>query len=202
MSEFDKSLLYERVCSELFHIITNLKSDAARAAERAVKDGEEVSQHYDIIKAELKKLLNKYRAMSDDAYKKHKENHPIISDYGLEELWNAVIVTAAQDYEVALCNKDKDTLKEVEEFLDRDCNILSRIRADYGKFIDKAHRDIESIMQVKPIVRKYHRGFNDPINKNRCPLCGGGMYVKSKLKTNVYLVACAGCELTEAVTVS
>ena len=79
--------------------------------------------------------------------------------------------------------------------------ILDRIRERHKLFKDKAHDEIGGISRITEQFRKKRDAFSEKNNPHRCPLCGGGMYIRSKLKSNSYLVGCTGCNLTEVVTV-
>lgn len=200
----EESMLYERAYSEITNIINYAKDRA-----RAQKNGDLIPEECKLVIDALSEIKSNFRERSDEAYRKHCRGRNMC-DIGAENLAIAIIERMALDYEIALSERNDKAMREIEKFskehaykytnIDPD-GVLSRITTDYKKFKEKAHKDIFGILEVTEKFRATRHAFCEEKNPYRCPLCGGGMYVKTKLKSNSYIVGCSGCCLTEAVTI-
>lgn len=205
MTDLERSMMLERSFADVSHEIFEVKSRNAIEAERARKDGREPRF---IPMDELIRSKNLFRAASDAAFIKHKATHPI-NDHGVEELAFAIMERAALDYELALCSDNEyagDVLSEIEEFAEKYGSkyttldfpeLLERICEKHERFVNKAHRDIESILDY--VVNNKSKRFRRKKNPNKCPLCGGGMYIKGSTNGKRLRVVCTSCELSEYV---
>lgn len=200
-----KSLLYERVYSELVNLKLTLTSHEKK--ERKENQGK-VSEHYDIVRKELTTIANKYRNASDDEFNMSKAISPDYDTDGVINLANAVLAQMALDYENALSHGDTVEKSEIDHFANGSAKlyttldpveILGRIAEDHRRFKRKAHECFDEIFANTADLRARGIPFAERRNQYRCPLCRGGMYVKTKTKNNLYVVACSGCSLTETV---
>lgn len=209
VTDIDYSMIMERAAGEIANIIC-LETSRAKKQVRAAKDaGEPVPEHLQVVMDGLRGLQKEFRQKSDEAFEEHKRSAETYDD-GLDNLANAIIERMALDFETAICNGDDGTINEIRNFAEKKANkytnldiedVLSRIVAYHERFKRKAHNEIDDIVKVTNAFRSKRHPFGEENNPHRCPLCGGGMYVKTKCKSNVYLVGCTGCNLTEVVTV-
>lgn len=212
INDMDYSMILERAFSELVSIVSYAKIRAAQQFKAAKDAGEPEPAHLRLVIDALENVKSDFRKRSDKAYKKHCTTASC-DKAGVENLANAVIERMALDYETAISDPTEHSLgmkNEVEYFaktlgktytsLDTE-DILDAISAKYKVFKKKAHDNISELITITDMFRKKRDAFSEKHNPYRCPLCGGGMYVKSKMKANSYLVGCTGCNLTEIVTI-
>ena len=209
ISDIEYSMILERAYGEMTNLIFEYKARAKQFIKAARENGEKEPYHFRLVLDALDVVAKDFRKRSDDAFREHTRTTDMDED-GMMNLKNAVIERAALDYEAALCQKDEGAMNELHNFAERKAQmytnadteeILNRIRERYKLFKDKAHEEISGIIQMTEQFRKKRDAFSEKNNPHRCPLCGGGMYIRSKLKSNSYLVGCTGCNLTEVVTV-
>ena len=210
MTYFEISMYYEREYGIVSGQLTELQSKRSRYEEEARAQGKTPNQYYTEEIKKLKAQKNAFRKLSDDAFKEHKRTHDVINTEGAIELANAILTKAAQDYEEAICEKNEKSKQEIEDFAEEHGylyteldvpGILSRIRTDQKRFAKKAHNDIFSIIETTNTLRRKRLNMNDESNPHNCPLCGGKMFIKTRTKTDTYMVGCTGCMLTEVVTI-
>ena len=203
------SMILERAYGEMTNLIYEYKKRAKMHLQAARDNGEEEPYQFRLVIDALEIAAADFRQRSDDAFREHTKETDIDED-GMENLKNAVIERMALDYERAICNHDTGAIHEINNFVEKKAHmytnldtgeILERIREKRKKFADKAHDEITGIIEMTEQFRKKRDAFSEKNNPHRCPLCGGGMYIRSKLKSNSYLVGCTGCNLTEVVTV-
>lgn len=208
ISDLEYSMIMERAYSELTTLIMQYKKRVKEQMQIARDNGETEPYHLRLVVDALQLIASDFRKRSDDSYKDHKKTADE-DETGCDNLKNAVIERMVMDYEHALVCGDEETIRECEEFAARrahhytDLNtesVLERVREGYAKFKPKAHDEIYGIIETTELMRKKRDSFSERYNPHRCPLCGCGMYIKTKLKANSYLVGCSGCELTEVVT--
>lgn len=206
---FEQSMIYERAASECNSIIIKLRDKRNTAEERARKNEEEPDpSFYNLVIDEIKQIKHKFDSTSKQYFEMHKRERPDFDPDGINNLIVAIAGSWAADFEHALCKNNRAKAEELRDealYLVKD-SIVSRIERTHRQFVERAHEHIGEIVEdsAKEIerARKYHFGcdHNSDRMRNRCPLCGGGMYAK-KTKTGLYLVKCAGCYLTEIVKV-
>lgn len=208
ISDKEYSMILERAYGEVTNIIVEYKAKIKAKRMECLENGEKEPFHLRMVLDSLENLAKEYRKRSDEYFLKSKSNE--LDQDGIENLANAIIERMALDYETALCEKDDGALNEIRNFAEKKAyrytdldveDILTRISANHKKFKKKAHDDIVDIIDMTNKFRRQKYAFSEKNNPYRCPLCGGGMYVKSKLKSNSFLVGCTGCALTEVVTV-
>jgi hypothetical protein len=209
ISALEYSMILERAYGETTNLILEYNAKVKERRKQAIEDGEKEPYHYRMVLDALDIVARRFRQRSDNYFEIHKKSKPL-NDDGCQNLKNAVIERFALDYETALCEKDEGALCELDDFaknkahmytrLDAE-DIASRIVADHKRFKAKARAEIDGIIDITNRFRKKRHAFSEKNNPHRCPLCGGGMFIKSKMKSNVYLVGCTGCNLTEVVTI-
>ena len=210
LDDLEYSMVLERAYGEITNLINIEKTRGQEQKRIAREEGRSNPLHLSMVMDALKKVKDDFRKRSDEAYLKHRETHQGMDDDGCINLVNAIIKQAVMDYEEAIVNKDDGLKSEVEFFAMHNAgkytsvdlyDVFDRIDSDYKKFVKKANESIDGIIEVTNKFRHTKRALSDPANPYRCPFCGGGMHIKGKLKTNSFLVACSGCNLTEVVTV-
>lgn len=209
ISDMEYSMILERAYGEMTNLIHEYKVRAKQFIKAAMENGEKEPYHFRLVLDALDIVAKDFRKRSDDAFREHTLTTDMDED-GMMNLKNAIIERAALDYETALCEKDEGAMNELHNFAERKAHmytdadteeILDRIRERHKLFKDKAHDEIDGIVEMTEQFRKKRDAFSEKNNPHRCPLCGGGMYIRSKLKSNSYLVGCTGCNLSEVVTV-
>lgn len=209
MTYMQISMMYEAEYGSVSSLIMRLLGERVKETELAMRERREPDPAYTEQIEWLKERKAKLRKLSDNAFEAHRRTHNEFDSFGATELGNAILERAALDYENALCKKDERTKAEVERFAnetaylytDLDPNaILWRIREKHKEFVRLAHSRVRSIAEVTEKIRKQRRhDFSSEENENRCPLCGGGMYIKHHLKSDLVLIGCTGCSLSEVV---
>lgn len=131
-----------------------------------------------------------------------------IHDTGVENLCNAVIQTAAQDYETSLCGGGHDGERtRIEKFAEDGADsyttidfegVLARIRAARPQFAKTAREHASEII-AETNANRENDGDNRK-NTYKCPLCGGGLYAYGKSSGGIQQIRCTGCNLFEAVS--
>lgn len=186
----EKSLEYERLYSQTVIRIYKLKGAGG-----------------DAEKKRLRQLANTYRKLSDDAFLQHKATTDVCDD-GIRNLANAVLEQAIHDYEVALCDNNSSEIYRIEMFMYGDGRnftmldtgeLIDKVKVSHKRFKTKAHDEFDEILVTTVQLRDRGIWFGDRRNKHRCPLCGGGMFVKKKVSNGRYIVGCTTCELVEYV---
>ncbi len=209
ISDGEYSMILERAYGEVTNIIVEYKAKIKAKRIECLENGEKEPFHLRMVLDSLQNLAMDYRKRSDEYFLKSKKNEEL-DPKGIENLANAIIERMALDYETAICEKDEGALNEIRNFAEKKANrytdlnvdeILSRISSAHKRFKRKSHEEIVDIIEMTNKFRKSKYAFSEKNNPHRCPLCGGGMYVKSRLKSNSYLVGCTGCNLTEVVTI-
>lgn len=207
MNHLQQSMAYERAYNESKSLLQALNKNARKAEESALERDEEVSEHYAMLREELLALVRKYRKLADDEFDAHKEND-VVCDEGLGNLANGIIRQAVWDYEKAVSKEDdaekqmltrwKDEVGQTLTGVDLD-NVWSRVDAAHERFKTVAQDNIDELVRVSDFIRRNGLTYSNPVNKHHCPMCGSGVYAKTKLKHNTWLVCCSGCMLSEVV---
>lgn len=202
-------MTFERASSECNDIILRLGRKRNRAEETARMNGETTPDFYDLVIEEVKQIKAKFDRLSEEYYQAHKRLKPEFDESGCQNLLIAIVQSWAEDYEKALSSRDDnkvDYLRTEADNLVRDTTI-KRIERTHKEFVQTAHDRLFEIVEDTANARKRPNGqgykYNDFDGKhmrNRCPLCGGGMYAK-RMKSDLYLVKCSRCYLSEIVKV-
>ncbi len=206
---FEQSMIYERASSECTALMIKLRDKRNAAEDRARKDENEPDpSFYTLVIDELKQIKRKFDSTANQYWELHKLEKPELDEDGINNLLVAVVSSWAADFEHALSRQNKaktDELRDEAQYFVRD-SIVSRIKRTHRQFVKRAHEHIgeivEDSLRERDYAAKHHFGVNHNSERmrNRCPLCGSGMYAK-RTKTGLFLVKCAGCYLTEIVKV-
>ena len=206
---FKESMMFERASSECNDIILRLGRKRNRAEEAARINGEATPDFYDLVIAEVKQVKAKFDDLSREYYAAHKRLKPELDESGCQNLLIAIVQSWAEDYEKSLSSQDDnkvDYLRTEADNLVQDTTV-KRIERTHKEFVQTAHDRLFEIVEDTANAKKRPNGlgykFNDFDGKhmrNRCPLCGGGMYAK-RVKSDLYLVKCSRCYLSEIVKV-
>lgn len=212
MTLMDISMEYERKFGDITNKLFTLGQEIVKEEDKAREEGRKPDPSMYKRYEELSKLRKKYRKLSDDAFNRHKAKiRPRdLDDEGVQRIYIAVMQRAAMDYENALSKGHTKEIEKIERFGkdsgERAKEILSRIKSDAARFKEKAESEIDAILATTMDINGKHRSrdyyCNKSLNKNRCPLCGGGMYVKKIHKVNdkvQFKVMCTGCNLSAVV---
>lgn len=209
---FKESMMFERASSECNDIIIRLGNKRNRAEETARMKGEAPPDFYDLVIGAVKQAKAKFDNLSKEYYDAHKRLKTELDEGGCQNLLVAIVQSWAADYEKALSSRDENKadrlayLRTEADNLVRDTTV-KRIERTHKEFVQTAHDRLFEIVEdsAKALKRTDGRGYdhNDFDGKhmrNRCPLCGGGMYAK-RMKSDLYLVRCSRCYLSEIVKV-
>jgi hypothetical protein len=208
ISDLEYSMILERAYGEMTNVLHEYKARFAAAKKAALENGEKEPYHCRLVLDALDIVARDFRKRSDEAFAKHKATAEI-DNTGAENLANGILARWAMDYETALSTDDEQALQELDFFAKKKAklytsldgeDLIERIVSGHRRFKAKAHREIDDIIKVTDTFRRKRNAFSEKNNPHRCPLCGGGMYVKTKYKNNSYLVCCSGCDLSEVVT--
>ena len=209
---FKESMMFERASSECNDIIIRLGNKRNRAEETARMKGEAPPDFYDLVIEEVKQAKAKFDSLAKEYFAAHKRIKSELDDGGCQNLLIAIVQSWARDYEKTLSSRDKSkddrlaSLRAEADNLVRDTTV-KRIERTHNEFVQTAHDRLFEIVEdsAKALRRTDGRGydhndFDGEHMRNRCPLCGGGMYAK-RMKSDLYLVRCSRCYLSEIVKV-
>lgn len=205
-SPLDQSLMLERACDRLRRVINDLAIQRAEHQSDAKKKGERADESYNVVIKALRKEVSFFEAKSDELWAEAEKDFDC-GDERYEDLANAVIKRAIDDYETALCGvQNKEMLDEIERFAKSGARaytranmpqILARIRRLYPKFIQYVHEHGPEIIRE---TRKYAGKKREPNTfRYRCPLCGGGLRAVGSPVYGIQLIRCINCNLSEGV---
>lgn len=209
ISDSEYSMILERAYGEITNVIVDYKSRIKAKKADCLENGEKEPYHLRLVSDALENIAREFRERSDEYFARSKKGKEI-NPQGAENLANAIIERMALDYETALCEKDDGAIFELQDFarnkaykytnLDVDA-VLERIASAHKAFKAKAQKNVIEINEMTKKFRTKRYAFSERNNPFRCPLCGGGMYVKTQMKSNSFLIGCTGCNLTEVVTI-
>jgi len=186
-----QSLIYERACSRISNIINTILGEKNRDAEMSKETGEAVDESYQVLADALIKVRNEFRARSDELWKQAEDSTDRY-DSGYENLFNAVVIKAAQDYEEALCGLENERSKQIlEMFLPK--RFVDPIRRAKPKFSKIVKERGEDILKETREVRKRDGDLRE--NSIKCPLCGCGLYAWGSNQGGLQKIKCTGCSL-------
>ena len=199
-----ESMRYERASSECSNILIKLSNKRIKDEDNARKNGEPLPDYYDIVIDEIKKVRSKLNAIAADYYRAHDLHTQEFDEDGCQNLINAVVKSWAEDCEEALSNGDAKGMeqlrKEARNLVDE--SIVDRIERKHKEFQKLARDRIVEIVEDTEKATTNRQLYGDMEGKRmrtRCPLCGGAMYAKQYKRSDLYLVKCSRCHLSEAV---
>jgi uncharacterized protein YaaR (DUF327 family) len=205
-------MTFERASSECNDIIIRLGRKRNRAEEAARMNGEAQSDHYDLVINEIKQIKHKFDSAANDYYQMHKSQNKPLNENGCYNLLIAIVKSWAEDYEKALSSKDEKRQERINNLSVEGDNLVRdttvhRIERTYKQFVKTAHDHVGEIIEDTEKAKKRkdnngypHTDYYREEMRNRCPLCGNAMYAK-RIKSDLYLVKCTNCYLSEIVKV-
>ena len=188
-----QSLVYERCYSRICQILNTTVSEKKADEEEKKSLGEPKDESFDILIGDLNALKDAYRDKADKIFAEAEKASDKFQ-FGYDNLFNAIALRAAQDYEEALCGEGSESEKRmIEMFLPE--KITGKIREAQPEFVKLAQKNVNTIvMETKRERKRKHtrEGFELSI---RCPLCGGGMYAYNLQNNGLYKIKCTGCSM-------
>lgn len=199
-----ESMRYERASSECSNILLKLAKKRIKDEDNARKNGEPLPDYYDIVIDEIKKLRSKLNSIASDYYHAHDMHTPEFDEDGCQNLITAVVKSWAEDCEDALSNGDAKKMEQLRKEAKNlvDDSVVDRIERKHKEFQKLARDRIVEIIEDTAKVKTNRQLYGDLDGKRmrtRCPLCGGAMYAKQYKHSELYLVKCSRCHLSEAV---
>jgi ssDNA-binding Zn-finger/Zn-ribbon topoisomerase 1 len=205
-------MMFERASSECNDIILRLGRKRNRAEEAARMNGEAPPDFYDLVIEEVKQVRAKFDNLAKEYFDAHKRLKPELDECGCENLLVAIVQSWAADFEKAMSSRDDNkadrlaNLRTEADHLVRDTTV-KRIERTHKEFVKTAHERILEIIEDTEKAKKrkdnngyLHTDYYREEMRNRCPLCGNAMYAK-RIKSDLYLVKCTNCYLSEIVKV-
>lgn len=205
-----KSMLYERAYGKVNEILKMLQEQRKVDRKYSKMAHEEPDDSYDLVYDELAKVRFRFRNFSDDLWC-GAERKGLFEKESVEELLSAVVLRAANDYEMAVSGgKNEKEMQRIEQFAEEDASgftkipfseVLVKIRKAQPEFARIARDNAKEIIAETDANRRKRRADMSN-NKYRCPLCGGGLYSQSKRGMTYHIICCTGCSLREVVSVA
>lgn len=203
-----ESMMYERAQSTASAIMNDLAAKRNENERYCKQSGDVPDGSFQLVIDALSKAKKGYAKESNRLWKLAEKNAEIYEP-GVENLCNAIIQKAAEDYESALCGGGSESEKlRIEKFAEHGADsytgldfrdILSRIRDAKPKFSKVVQEHAQEIINETNANRK-----NDGDNRNnkyRCPLCGSGLFAYGKKVAGMQQIRCTGCAFWEGVNV-
>lgn len=186
-----ESLIYERAYSRICRIIDELTEDKNRDAQMAKETGEAPDASYKVLFEILTDARKRIRDKSDELWLK-TERSTDHYDSGYENLFNAIVIRAAQDYEEALCGMTNDrSIDMIEKFLPkRFTDPIRRAKPKFSKVVKEHGKEI-----TDETMEKRKNGGDMRENTVKCPLCGCGLYAWGSNQHGLQRIKCTGCSL-------
>lgn len=191
-----RSLIYERAKTRIEAAAQAITHERRKHLEEIAVTGEEYDRSFDVALDELRGLKNRLGMKSDELWEQMEAKTEKFGP-GLQRLANAVLESAAYDYESALCDGDtKESRSEIyliKKFAEHGAEVYTTLN-----FMDVLDR-IERVYKEEwlPLAEKVWRELREegkPKYRYKCPLCGGGLYyVHSKGQSD--LLRCTSCGL-------
>lgn len=191
-----ESLLYERAYSRVCRIINDIMEEKNLDLATARETGEQVDGSFRVLIKALIDIRDRFRDKSDQLWGK-VDSTATKYERGYEDLFNAVVLRSAQDYEAKLCGYEGSSNRRMlemnppEHMLSE--KLMRRIRAGHKKFEKVVNEQGKAIMEETLMARKENRNFDE--NSVRCPLCGGALYAYGKAYGGSQQIKCTGCSL-------
>lgn len=194
-----ESLMYERACQRLGVIIRDL-AEARRASDlEHMEAGEDEDCSFAILLKGLGELKKDLEAESNRLWRM-AESKKISYDWAFRQLLDGIVITAAQDYEMALSGEqDAEEKLRIEEFAEilgtKVVCIMDRIKKNHAAFSKYAKTHSNEILLETKRLKKSGAPFTD--SPFKCPNCGGGLHAESV--NGIKRIVCTSCYLSEVV---
>lgn len=205
----EESMKYDRAASRMQVIIADLLERRRDDKRFDLHNGDAPDKAYDIIINDFKKLQKEYREESDRIWAK-VELYKGVHRRAWEDLANAIIQTAIEDYEHAISGKKSENEKMLIEKFAENCDdgymnlsklkitaLLKRINLNHEKFVAYAHENAKGIIEETARLKKLKKEYR--YCKYRCPNCGGGLY--ETVMYGIHRATCTGCFLSEIISI-
>lgn len=201
----------ERAFAQMISVIAFVKKQRRDMEERERKFGDVKSDHFSMILDDLEALKNKYRDEADKTFEIHKALKSEVNEDAVENLANAVVMSAIEDYEEALSSNRDGAVgvrRAIRNFAEKESGFyssadiigcLSRIDKAYRKFKVVATDNLDGIMHMTKTLkhRHEHTDYSVPANPYRCPLDGGGLWIKkTNRESGAVTIGCTNCNLS------
>ena len=204
-----ESLVYDRANSRLRLFIADLSAKQREDDKVDLENGEPLDQSYDILLKDLKTLQSVYNTESQRLWNM-AEQKAEWTRHAVENLANAIVQRAVEDYEMAISGVPcEDEITSLERFADncdqgeyvltkaRVHDLLALVRKGHKQFVKYANENGKEIIAETKRIRSKHGEITD--SRYRCPMCGGALYTESQC--GVHRVVCTGCYLSEVVQI-
>lgn len=206
----NESLVYERAYTNLGVFIRDLRARKNEDARFDLANGEEPDAAYDIILADFEKIKEDYGNESKRLWKMAEKKSEFY-DWAFEDLANAVVIKAVEDYEMAVCGMRNDSeILLIEKFAESADEgemiytklnvkvLLDRVKKAHEEFV-KITKEHGTDILLETRRKRKAKDFDYTKNKYKCPMCGGGLFTQTMF--GVHRVVCTGCYLSEVVKV-
>ena len=189
----EKSLGYERCFSRVCRLL-NIAVGEKNIDDRSRRENEEpLDESHDILIGALNQLKDEYRAKADDFFRQAEQSSDKF-EFGYNNLFNAIALRAAQDYEESLCGIGSDENRRmIEMFLPE--RITKKIRDAYPKFCKVARERGLEILEATQEERRRRRRKEAFETGVTCTLCGGDMFSSSISDNGLHKIKCTNCNL-------
>lgn len=205
----DESLKYDRASSRMQVIIADLIERRRDDKRFDLHNGNTPDKAFDEMINDLKKLQKGYREESDRLWAK-VELYKGVHRKAWEDLANAIVQMAIEDYERAISGKrDEEEKMLIEKFADNCDNgymnlsklkitaLLQRVNRNHEKFVVYAHENAKGIIAETAQLRANHKEMRN--GTYRCPNCGGTLY--ETVMYGIHRASCTGCFLSEIIKI-
>ena len=203
----NKSLEYERAYGKVSDLLLWVREQRNLDDRCSRISGDDSDASWGILIKELERLKGKYRHYSDELWAGAEKKGAFQKD-AIKDLLSAVVLRAANDYELAVSGEgNAEEMSRIEWFAQNDAtgftgiflpDVLKKIREAQPKFAQVARENIKEIVDESELNRK-NRKADMSQNKHRCPLCGGGLFTQTRRGSAYQVVCCSGCSLREVV---
>lgn len=202
-----ESLKYDRAYARLQVLISDLLANQRISDKEELAEGNQPDTSYDLLITDLKKLQTDYRAESGRLWKIAETNKDVhVKAY--EDLANAIVQAAAEDYTMALCGGMNESKKMLIELFADACDrgelaftkikvhvILDRIRSAHEEFVKFVKENAREIVAETKARKAKHKPMSE--NSFRCPMCGGGLYEQSQY--GIHRIVCTSCYMSAVI---
>ena len=202
-----ESLLYDRAYGRMQLIINDMLAKQKADDSVDLENGEECEKSYDIMLKDLRMLANSYEIESKRLWTM-VENKAEYGNRAMENLANAIVATAVEDYEMAISGIGCDEEKSMIEYFADQCDrgelvftklkvndLLEQVRKGHKEFVKFAEKHGEEIIAETKRIRSQKGDLAD--SHYKCPMCGGGLYAQTQY--GVHRVVCTHCYLSEVL---
>lgn len=203
----NKSLEYERAYGKVSELLLRVREQRNLDDRCSRIAGDNPDTSWETLIGELERTKKKFRSYSDELWAGAEKKGAFQKD-AIKDLLSAVVLRAANDYELAVSGEgNAEEMSRIEWFAQNDAtgftgiflpDVLKKIREAQPKFAQVAKENIKEIVDESELNRK-NRKADMSQNKHRCPLCGGGLFTQTRRGSAYQVVCCSGCSLREVV---